>query len=501
METVQLNQRNLEKIRARAEVPAYNREQLGPGLVHLGLGNFHRAHQALYLDRLLTEGITKAGLFEINLVKDPFPLAETAAAQDYLYSLLTKRGDGTEKLRVIGAIRGYVNATEKADAALAAIAQAETCTVSMTITEKGYYWDAGDIDWKAPAVAHDLENPGKPKSAAGFLSRALKQRFAENRFPLTIISCDNFPSNGKTLKSIILSFCRRVYPEIVHWIEDSIAFPCSMVDRITPNTSAETIRYVEEKYGITDPWTVCCEDYLQWVLEDDFRLPPNAAFDPACLSGAGVRLVRDVEPYEIMKQTLLNGSHSAMAYLSYLLGYEGVADAMADPDIRHFIRDCYMEEVSPTLLPVEGIDLTSYKDTLISRFSNRSVGDTVLRLTEDGSKKFPNFIMKPLVKAIHAGKPHNAPVLAIAGWAYFLSGIDEKGEPIPIKDPDGGTVIAASQKAVEEPAAFLRIAGIRGLSEAEMAKVAEMFKGYLTQFRQQGTRKTLNQYSQSRSAV
>ena len=494
METVQLNQRNLEKIHAPALVPSYNRERLRPGLVHLGLGNFHRAHQALYLDDLLTEGITKTGLFEINLVKDTFPLAETAAAQDYLYSLLTKSGDDTEELRVVGAIRGYVNATVKMEAALTAISHADTCAVSMTITEKGYYWEAGDIDWKAPAIVHDLENPENPQSAAGFLSLALKQRFAENRFPLTVISCDNFPSNGKTLRTIILSFCQRAYPEIVHWIEDSVAFPCSMVDRITPNTSMETIRYVKEKYGIADSWAVCCEDYLQWVLEDDFRLPPNAAFDPACYANAGVRLVKDVEPYEIMKQTLLNGSHSAMAYLSYLLGYSSVADAMADPDIRRFIRDCYMEEVSPALLPVEGIDIAMYKDTLISRFSNRSVGDTVLRLTEDGSKKFPNFIMKPLVKAIHAGKPHSAPVLAVAGWARFLSGTDEKGEPIPIKDPDGGAVIAASKKAFEEPEAFLRLAGIQGLSEAEMSKVTEMFIGYLQQFRQQGTRKTLNLY-------
>jgi mannitol 2-dehydrogenase len=195
-----------------------------------------------------------------------------------------------------------------------------------------------------------------------------------------------------------------------------------------------------------------------------------------------------------MKQGLLNGSHSALAYLAHLLEYTDVAAAMEDPDLRSFIRNHYMENVTPTLLPVEGIDLANYKDTLVNRFSNRNIGDTILRLAEDGSRKIPIFMLRPLVKAIHAGKPHKALVLALAGWARFLGGDDERGRPIPIKDPDGGPVIAAAKKARENPTAFLREAGVQGLSENELAKLAEAFKGCLEQLWQEGARKTLTAF-------
>jgi mannitol-1-phosphate/altronate dehydrogenase len=496
MKAVKLNQGNLTKIGAPALIPAYNRDEIKPGIVHLGLGHFHRAHQALYLERLLNKGITRAGLFEVNLVKDPFPLAKIAGEQDYLYTLLTKSSDGAETAQIIGSIKGYSNATEDLESVIAAIAKAETCVVTMTITEKGYYWDAvsGDLDWNAGALARDLTHPAEPQSAAGVIAAALKRRYAGNGLPLSILSCDNFASNGKVLRSSVLSFCRGVYPELVSWVEDKISFPCSMVDRITPNTSAETIQYLEKQYGIADAWAVCCEDYLQWVLEEDFRLPPNAAFDPRRYAEAGVQLVKDVEPYELMKQGLLNGSHSALAYIAHLLGYVDVAAAVEDPDLRLFIRGHYMEDVTPTLLPVEGVDLSGYKDTLIDRFSNRNIGDTILRLAEDGSKKIPLFILKPLTKAIRAGKPCNALILALSGWARFLDGTDENGKSIPIKDPDGASVIAAAKKAREDPEAFLRAAGIQGLNGNEFLKLGENFKNYLEQLWRGGARKTLTEF-------
>jgi mannitol-1-phosphate/altronate dehydrogenase len=496
MEVIKLNQGNLEKISSPVFIPAYNRDDIKPGVVHLGLGHFHRAHQALYLERLLNQGITRAGLFEINLVKDSFPFAKFAKEQDYLYTLLTKSKEGEETVRIVGSIRGYSNATENREAVIAKIAEAETCVVTMTITEKGYYWDAasGDLDWNAGVLVHDLTHSAEPQSAAGVIAAALKQRYGKNGLPLSILSCDNFASNGKVLRSSVLSFCRRVYPEIVSWVEDNISFPCSMVDRITPNTTAETIQYLEKQYGIADTWAVCCEDYLQWVLEEDFRLPPNAAFDPRHYAEAGVQLVKDVEPYELMKQGLLNGSHSALAYLAYLLGYADVAAAMEDVDLRLFIHDNYMKEVIPTLLPVPGIDLSNYTDTLINRFSNRNIGDTILRLAEDGSKKIPLFMLKPLTKAIRAGKPCDALILALSGWARFLDGTDENGKPIPLKDPDGASVIAAAKKARENPEAFLRAAGIQGLNEHELGKLGESFKNYLERIWRQGTRGTLKEF-------
>jgi mannitol-1-phosphate/altronate dehydrogenase len=494
MEAIQLNQDNLAKIRAPALVPAYDRGGIKPGIVHVGLGHFHRAHQALFLERLLNKGVTRAGLFEINLVKDTFPLAKIAGGQDYLYTLLTKSGDGAETVQIVGAVRGYSNAAENTESAIAKIAEAETCAVTMTITEKGYYWASGDLDWNAAALVHDLRHPDEPQSAAGVIAAALKRRYGKNGLPLSILSCDNFASNGKVLQSGVLSFCRRVYPELVSWVEDHIGFPCSMVDRITPNTTAETIQYLEKQYGIADPWAVCCEDYLQWVLEEDFRLPPNAAFDLRSYAEAGVQLVKDVEPYELMKQGLLNGSHSALAYLAYLLGYADVAAAIEDSELRLFIRGCYMEEVVPTLLPVEGVDLVNYRDTLIDRFSNRNIGDTILRLAEDGSKKIPLFILKPLTRAIRAGKPCNALIFALSCWARFLEGTDEDGKLIPVKDPDGASVITAAKKAREDPEAFLQAAGIQGLDGNELAKLAEGFKNRLEQIWRQGVRKTLKEF-------
>jgi mannitol-1-phosphate/altronate dehydrogenase len=496
MEAVKLNQDNLARIKSPVLIPAYNRDEIKPGIVHLGLGHFHRAHQALYLEMLLNKGVTRAGLFEINLIQDAFPLAKIAGEQDYLYTLLTKSKDGAENVQIVGSIRGYINAAEDIAPAIARIAEAETCAVTMTITEKGYYWDAAtrDLDWNAGALAHDLAHPSEPQSAAGVIAAALKRRYAESGLPLSILSCDNFASNGKVLRSSVLSFCRRLYPELVSWVEDNISFPCSMVDRITPNTAAETIRYLEKQYGIVDTWAVCCEDYLQWVLEDDFRLPSNAAFDPRGYVEAGVQLVKDVEPYELMKQGLLNGSHSALAYLAYLLGYTDVAAAMEDMDLRSFIRGSYMEEVTPTLLPVEGVDLSNYKDTLINRFSNRNIGDTILRLAEDGSKKIPLFILRPLTRAVRAGKPCGALIFALSGWARFLDGSDENGKPVPIKDPDGASIIEAAKKARENPGAFLRAAGIQGLDGNEMAKIEGPFKDYLERIWRRGARKTLTEF-------
>jgi mannitol 2-dehydrogenase len=239
---------------------------------------------------------------------------------------------------------------------------------------------------------------------------------------------------------------------------------------------------------------VACEDYIQWVLEDDFRLPPNAAFDPRHYAEAGVQIVTDVEPYELMKMRLLNGSHSALAYLSYLLGYTGVAEAAEDPLIRRFIRKNYMEEITATLPPVPGVDLGSYKDILITRFSNRNIADLVLRLAEDGSKKIPNAILKPLGETIPKGGEYRAIALALAGWARFLQGTDEQGKPVPIKDPDGRAIAKAAPAARENPENFLKLIGVHGIGEEDFRHLAGLFKSDLESLYTQGTRKTLEDF-------
>ncbi|MDR1900362.1 MAG: mannitol dehydrogenase family protein [Treponema sp.] len=501
MGALRLNQKNLAALPKEVEIPRYDRGALIPRIVHLGLGHFHRAHQALYLDELISRGLTDAGIFEINLVEDPYPLEEIAGAQDYLYTLISRGAGGEEKLRVIGSILGYLNAGNGgAEKALARLAAAETSVISLTVTEKGYCFDmaSGEPAWDLPPLRRDLENPGEPVTMPGFISAALALRSRTNGLPLTIMSCDNFPSNGRVLKTCVVSYCRKVYPDLVPWIEENAAFPLSMVDRITPATAPETIRYLADRFGIDDRWPVCCEDFRQWVLEDRFRIPEGpagrAAFSPADLSHTGVQVVTEVEPYELMKIRLLNGSHSALSYPAYLLGHRGVAEAAIDPLVGNYIRRQYMEEITATLPPVEGIDLNVYKDTLLSRFSNKNIGDTVLRLAQDGSKKIPISVLNPLIEAIKGGLAHRAVTLALAFWARFLDGRDEAGAPIPLDDPNGAAATAAAKGARQDPASFLRVIGVHDIGIAAFRELETEFGEDLEKIYRLGTKKTLEEF-------
>jgi mannitol-1-phosphate/altronate dehydrogenase len=498
MDTIKLNQHNLAEISGRAGVPRYDRKDLVPQIVHIGLGHFHRAHQAAYIDELLNRGLIRSGIFEVNLVADAYPLAGIAAEQDYLYTLITRGAAGEETVRVIGSVMGYLNARapDSAAAVIARLASKETAVISLSVTEKGYYYDTltEDLGWDLPPVRHDADNPETPETAVGFIAAALEKRRKDGAGPVTIISCDNFPSNGKILKNCVLSFCRKTRPGLIPWIEANAAFPLSMVDRITPATSGGTLAYLKEKLGIEDQWAVCCEDFRQWVLEDNFKTglagaPGRGPFSLAGLADAGVQVVKDVEPYELMKIRLLNGSHSALSYPAYLLGHTGVAEAMGDPPLRNFIRLRYMEEITATLPPVPGVDLDAYKDTLISRFSNKNIGDQVLRLASDGSKKIPISVINPLVDAIEQGKPHEAIVFALAAWARFLAGSGEGGEAIPLEDPRGQELCAAAKTARETPEKFLKAIGVPEVTG--FASLAKTFAAQLGGIYSQGIRQVI----------
>ena len=499
MNSIQLNQLNLSKLNKYLHTPAYDRKSLVPAIVHLGLGHFHRAHMAFFLDTLLEEGITKAGIYGVNLVPDRLPIGKILKDQDYLYTLLTKSSSGKEASRIIGSIAAYANSSDNYAEKIRLIEKAaseETVLVSLTVTEKGYCFIPADftLDLNHPAIKHDLEYPDDPQSAVGFLSAVLNKRANTNKQPLTIMSCDNFPSNGKPLARLIRTFCEKVYPGCIYWIESNTAFPCSMVDRITPNTTEGHTKELEEKFGVLDNWPVCSEDFIQWVLEDEFILPHNAIFNPKDFAKAGVQLVKDVEPYEHMKQRILNGSHSALSYISYLIGYRKVDEAMADPSIFKFVRSIYMEEAGAALPPIEGVDLKMYKDTTANRFCNHNISDTILRLCEDGSTKIPNFILKPLKDALQQNLNYHAFVFALAGWACFLTGNDEQGEAIPIQDPNGESLSAAAVKAREKPTEFLRAIGVAGISDEALGKLTVLFKEYLEKLYAQGAKKTLEEF-------
>jgi mannitol 2-dehydrogenase len=410
--------------------------------------------------------------------------------QDYLYTLIVKNPKGENDVRVIASLLGYMNAATNKLPAIARLADEKTSLVTLTVTESGYFYDKekskpnsneADVKW-------DLENPDNPKTAAGFLAAGLKRRFIENRKPLTIMCCDNVPHNGKVLESSVLFYCEEHCKEIIPWIRDNVSFPSSMVDRITPGTTPLMIRELEENYFIQDNWPVCAEDFIQWVLEDNFKtaVPDYGA--------AGVQIVKDVEPYELMKIRLLNGSHSAMAYPCYLLGCRFVDEGMIHPLINNFIRNHYMEEVTPTLEPVPGIDINVYKDTLVSRFSNKNISDTILRLTSRSTGKVPGFQFIPLSDAVRKGFSHNAMCFSIAAWARFLNGKDEQGKDIPLDDPNYQQISREALNAQNDPKAFLIKAGLKNLSEAQIISVAETFKKHLVSIYQKGIKTALEEF-------
>jgi mannitol 2-dehydrogenase len=322
----------------------------------------------------------------------------------------------------------------------------------------------------------------------GFLAAALALRRDRGGGPLTIMSCDNIPGNGRMLRGGLLEFCAEVYPGLGPWIEDNAAFPNSMVDRITPGTTADVPRYLEENFGLIDRWPVRAEDFRQWVLEDDFKegVPPFA--------GAGALIVKDVEPYELMKIRLLNGSHSALAYPACLLGFRDAAPAILDPLLGAFIRRAYMEEITPTLRPPEGIDLGAYKDSLIRRFSNKNIGDPVLRLASDGSKKIPNAILRPLAEAFRRGLPRGALLFALAAWARFLDAAGDPSREFPLEDPRGEELSAAARRARERPAAFLKAAGLEEMSGGGLESLAPGFAAALEDIYRSGMRGALEAF-------
>jgi mannitol 2-dehydrogenase len=422
-----LSNKTVGKLDTRVSVPSYDRSRLVPRLVHIGLGHFHRAHYLSYLQKLLNAGFSDSGVYEVDIVPVNNDFIHNLKEQDFLYSLQTKATDGTETVAVNGGIVGYANASTDPQKVLDVLTNPVTQVISLTITEKGYCYDDKNnkLNKEHPQILTDLCSNDWPETSIGFLAKALKIRFENNRQSVTILSCDNIPVNGEVLKRCLLEFIEIKYPDILSWVKDNIAFPCTMVDRITPGTSTKDTQEIRDKYGFTDNCPVLSEDFIQWVIEDTGCKEINL------FSQAGASVVKSVKPYELMKIRLLNGSHSALSYPAYLMGIKNVDKAITNPLIYAFIRENYMEEITQSLPPVSGMELTAYKDKLVSRFANKNIADQILRLAGDGSKKISNAIIKPLLEL----KRYDSLVLVLAFWARFLEGTDEQGNPIPIDDP------------------------------------------------------------------
>ena len=436
----------------RVGVPSYDRTGLTAGIVHFGVGGFHRAHQAMVVDRLLAEGKARDfAICGVGVLPQDAAMRDVMAAQDGLYTLELKHPDGSREARVIGSIVEYLFGPDDPDAVVERMAAPEVRIVSLTVTEGGYNFDqvTGEFQAENAAVHHDVADPSNPSTTFGYVYAALRRRRERGVEPFTVMSCDNIQGNGHVARTMFTAFARLVDPAFADWMDGHVRFPNSMVDRITPVTTDDDRADIRERFGVDDGWPVVAEPFFQWVLEDDFGLgrPPY--------EDADVQVVDDVEPYELMKLRLLNASHQAMAYFGVLAGHVYAHEATRDPAIRSLLERYMDREATPTLQPVPGIDLEDYKRTLIERFSNPEVKDTLARLAAESSDRIPKWLLPVVRQNLDAGGAVRLSAAICASWARYDEAVDEQGAPIRVVDrlADELKAVAATQR--EHPTAFI----------------------------------------------
>ena len=479
-----LTQQNLTELPEGVPGPGYDRGRLRTGIVHFGVGGFHRAHQAMYLDRLMNEG--KAldwAICGVGVMPADLGMRDVLDAQDGLYTLVVKAPDGTFEPRVIGSIKEYLFAPEDPEAVIAKMASPEIKIVSLTVTEGGYNINAvtGEFVSDNPDIQHDLRPGNLPKTTFGLVVEALARRKAAGTPPFTIMSCDNIQGNGHAAQRSFVAYATLRDPELGKWVEDNVAFPNSMVDRITPVTTDEDRALVRSRYGIDDGWPVVCEPFTQWVLEDTF----NQGRPP--FEEAGVQVVDDVEPYELMKLRLLNASHQALCYFGYLAGYRLVHDVAQEPLFADFLLAYMEQEASPTLAPVPGIELDDYRHQLIERFSNAQVRDTVARLCAESSDRIPKWLLPVIRHNLETGGPILRATAVVASWARYAEGRDEEGRPIEVVDRLAPEL---KQRALDRT--FIQNRELFG-DLAENERFASTYQQVLDLLHERGSRKTLKE--------
>ncbi|TGB75062.1 D-mannonate oxidoreductase [Escherichia sp. E4694] len=427
---------------ARATLPGYDRNNLAPKIVHLGFGAFHRAHQGVYADILAAEHHSDWGYYEVNLIGGEQQIADLKQ-QDNLYTVAEMSADAWTA-RVVGVVKKALHMQiDGLDAVLAAMCEPQIAIVSLTITEKGYFHSpaTGQLMLDHPMIVDDLNNPHQPKTAPGVIVEALARRKAEGLPAFTVMSCDNMPENGHVMRDVVTSYAHAVDAELAQWIVENVTFPSTMVDRIVPAVTAETLNKIEQLTGVRDPAGVACEPFRQWVIEDNF-----VAGRPEWQK-AGAELVSDVLPYEEMKLRMLNGSHSFLAYLGYLAGYQHINDCMEDENYRRAAHALMLQEQAPTL-KVQGVDLQNYADRLIERYSNPALRHRTWQIAMDGSQKLPQRMLDSIRWHLKQGSAFDLLALGVAGWMRYVCGVDEQGNPIEISDP----LLPVIQEAVQSSA-------------------------------------------------
>lgn len=484
---IELNYKALEALPESVNKPKYSKKSLSPGIVHIGVGNFHRAHQAMYLHKLFNNGqaldwaILGAGTKSYDVV-----MRDKLKSQDWLTTVVELDTNGLTA-HVCGSMIDFIENDEQS--LIHALCEPQIRIVSLTITEGGYFMDdkTGGFNLDHAEIQHDIANFTQPTTVFGVIAKALETRRNNNVKPFTVMSCDNIPHNGAVTKRAIIEMASQIDVSLAQWIDESVSFPNSMVDCITPATSILERSRLVTLFDIQDSAPVFCEPFRQWVMEDNFvnGRPP--------LEKVGVEFVEDVAPFELMKLRILNGGHASIAYPGALLGIHYVHDVMANPLIKRYLRKLVQDQIIPTLDDVPGVNFNDYAALIESRFANPEVRDTVPRLCQDASNRLPKFILPIIAANLERGNDCNGLTLVVALWCALCARGADSDDSIKLDDVQSQRLIKQALLAKNDPPVFLEMSDIFGeLSHHE--QFISHFTKWLVLLWEQGVESTLEQY-------
>jgi len=488
MPDLQLAQKTLSSLNAPVVRSSLNKEELKAGILHLGIGAFHRAHQAIYTQQAMEASPGNWGIIGVSF-RSP-KIRDQLADQDHYYSLISHSTQGV-KATIVSVIKDVTFAKEDPKAVIEMIADPAIKIITLTVTEKGYYQDpaTGKLQLDHADIIHDLDLANEPRTVLGYLVRGLKLRQKTCDEPVTLLSCDNLPENGRVLFGLIRDFCEHCSADLMSWVTRNTTCPSTMVDGIVPAATSTSLQAAEHILGVRDCAAVTAEDFRQWVIEDDF------AGDHPDWKSAGVEFVSDVRPFEDMKLRLLNGCHSALAYLGYLGGFQTIADVMTDPTYRNFAYHLIRDEAGQDLSLPAGYDIERQAQTLIERFSNPGLAHSTTQICMDGSQKLPQRILASLYGQLKKGNPASRLLLAVSAWIIYVGGKDEQGRTIEISDPLAKELAELHADAGGDPGklatAFLSVEKIFGPKTDQPVNLTDLLAVNLAELMNTGARQSV----------
>ena len=452
-----LNMENVGLMQINTATPSFDRDQVKTSIAHIGVSNFHRAHQACYMHDLIeNHNELNFGICGIDLLDSDRKIYNVLKDQDGLYTLIVKDAQGRYQTKIIGSIVEYFFGPENPMAVIERLANPDIKIISLTIAEDGYHLNeiTGEFNQDHPAVAEDNKNPFYPKTVFGYLTQAFKLRKLRGITGCTILSCDNIKSNGTTMQQSFFNYVKNIEPDLLPWLKENTRFPNTMVDRITPITQPADIDALKQDFLIEDQWPVVCESFSNWIIEDRF-LHERPQWEKV-----GVQFVENVEPYENMKLQLLNAGHSILGILGTLHGYKTVHESANDEDFMCFLKGFIDEEVMPVLDSIETLSIEAYKTTLITRFKNPYINDSLSRICNESSAKIPAFILPTVKKQLQKDQIVNRAAFVIAAWCKYNDGVDDQGNTYNISDSMSNKLIRMATLSHQNPIKFLEIESV-----------------------------------------